>query len=112
KLSAVDEKRFGRPLLAGVRCRLALRHGRLLRLAQAKRKPGRRSRRKYRARARFARGLLASCLTWLQAGRPNHHDLFGLIRLVRTIVKAEQPGNHPPAVRENERTFRRGLARG
>src|SRR5690606_28733580 len=50
---------------------------------------------KCRARARFARGLLASSLTWLQAGRPNHHDAFA-IRLARTAVKVEPPSDRQP----------------
>src|SRR5690606_24095987 len=51
---------------------------------------------KCRARARFARGLLASSLTWLQAGRPNHHDAVA-IRLARTAVKVEPPRDPQPA---------------
>src|SRR5690606_7567883 len=75
ELSAVDEERFGRPLLTGIRNLIALRHGRLLTCwPQGKKKTRPQISQNHRARARFARGLLASSLTWLQAGRPNHHD--------------------------------------
>jgi hypothetical protein len=36
-------------------------------------------------------GLLATCLTWLQAGRPNHHE-GGLMSLEGPRVKPSRPG--------------------
>ena len=36
-------------------------------------------------------GLLATCLTWLQAGRPNHHEA-GLMSLEGPRVKPSRPG--------------------
>ena len=82
--AAVDEDGLGLPVGGNGRgcrlCHLRVSCRRDTRGAPKKTKTGLVVTRMCRARPgnRFRTALLASCFTWLQAGRPNHHDVWML----------------------------------
>src|SRR5262245_9473107 len=79
---------------------LLCRHGiHSLRYMRAQKNPGFGSSPKDRD---CSHGLLATCLTWLQAGRPNHHE-GGLMSLEGPRVKPPRPV--PPLVNPGHNLF-------